>query len=97
MNQTLMERARTMINNANLQKELWAESINTACYLVNISPLVVISCKILEEVWSGQSCDYSHLTIFCCDAYALILKNQRSTLDPKEKFYVFVGYDHVVK
>ena len=97
MNQTLMERARSMISNANLQKELWAEAVSTACYLVNRSPSVAIACKIPEEVWTGQSCDYSHLRIFGCDAYSLILKNQRSKLDPKSKCYVFVGYDYAVK
>ena len=45
----------------------------------------------------GQSCDYSHLKIFGCDAYALILRNQRSKLDPKSKCYVFIGYDYAVK
>eukprot|EP00253_Pinus_taeda_P025415 PITA_25415 len=97
MNQTLMERARSMINNANLQKDLWAEAVSIACYLVNRSPSVAINCKIPEEVWSSQSCDYSHLRIFGCDAYALIPKNQRSKLDPKSKCYVFVGYDYAVK
>ena len=86
-----------MINNANLQKELWAEAVSTACYLVNRSPSVAIDCKIPEEVWTGQSCDYSHLRIFGCDAYSLIPKNQRSKLDPKSKCYVFVGYDYAVK
>eukprot|EP00253_Pinus_taeda_P021000 PITA_21000 len=85
MNQNLMERSRSMISNANLQKELWAEAVSTACYLVNKSHSVVIDCKIPEEVWTGQSCDYSHLRIFGCDAYSLIPKNQRSKLDPKVK------------
>ena len=97
MNQTLMERARSMINNANLQKELWIEAVSIACYLVNKSPSVAINCKINEEVWSSQSYDYSHLRIFGCDVYALIPKNQRSKLDPKSKCYVFVGYDYAVK
>eukprot|EP00253_Pinus_taeda_P002182 PITA_02182 len=97
MNQTLMEKSRSMINNANLQKELWAEVVSTACYLVNRSPSIAINCKIPEEVWTGQSCDYSHLRIFGCDAYSLIPKNQRSKLDPKSKYYVFVGYDYAVK
>eukprot|EP00253_Pinus_taeda_P022102 PITA_22102 len=91
MNRTLMERARSMISNANLQKDLWTEAVSTACYLVNKSPSVAIDCKIPEEVWTGQSCDYSHLRIFGCDAYSLIPKNQRSKLDPKSKCYVFVG------
>ena len=97
MNQTLTERVRSMINNANLQKELWAEVVSIAHYLVNRSPSIEINCKIPKEVWSHQSCDYSDLRIFCCDAYALIPKNHHSKLDPKLKCYVFVGYDYVVK
>ena len=86
-----------MINNANLQKELWAKAVSTACYLVNRSPSVAINCKIPKEFWLGQSCDYSHLRIFGCDAYSFIQKNQRAKLDPKSKCYVFVGYDYAVK
>ena len=86
MNQTRMGRAKIMINNANLPKELWTEAISTACYLVNKSPSVFRNCKISEEVWSGQSCDYLHLNIFGCDAYTLIPRNQRSKLDKKSKY-----------
>jgi hypothetical protein len=85
MNQTLMEISRSMINNANLKKELLAEAVSIACYLVNKSTSVAIKCKIPEEVWTDQCCDYSHLRIFGCDAYSLIPKNQRSKLDPKSK------------
>eukprot|EP00253_Pinus_taeda_P028289 PITA_28289 len=93
MNRTLMEKAKSMISNANLQKELWAEAVSTTCYLVNRSPSVAINCKIPKEVWTVQSCDYSHLRIFGCDAYSLIPKNQCSKLDPKSKCYVFVGIE----
>ena len=85
MNQSLMERARSMIINANLQKELWEEAISTDCYLVNRSPSVAINCQIPEEVWSSQSCDYSHLKNFGCDAYVLIPRNQRSKIRSKIK------------
>ena len=53
MNQTLMERSRSIINNANMPKELWAEAISTDFHLVNISPSVAINCKIIEQVWSS--------------------------------------------
>jgi hypothetical protein len=97
MNMTLLERARSMLSNANLQQELWEETITTAFYLVNWSPSVAIDCKIPEEVWIGHPCDYSNLKIFGCDVYALIPKNQCSKLDSKSKKYIFVGYDDVVK
>ena len=34
MNMNLLERARSMLSNANLQKELWEKEIYTSCYLV---------------------------------------------------------------
>jgi transposase InsO family protein len=83
MNMTLLERARGMLSNANLQQELWAEAVTTACYLVNRSPSTTIECKIPEEVWTGHPCNYSNLKDFGCDAYALIPKHQLSKLDPK--------------
>jgi hypothetical protein len=97
MNKTLLERARSMLSNAKLQQELWAEAVLTTCYLINRSPSTAINCKIPEEVWTGHSCDYSNLRIFGCDAYALISKDQRSKLDPRSKKYVFVGYGDGVK
>jgi len=58
MHQNLMDRDRSMINNANLQKDLWVEAVSIVCYLVNRSPSIGINLKIHEEVWLGQSCDY---------------------------------------
>ena len=97
MNMTLLERARTMLNNANLGQELWAEAVSTTCYLINRSPLMVIDCKILEEVLTGHPCDYSNLKIFGCEAYVLTPKNQHSKLEPISKKCIFVGYYDVTK
>ena len=97
MNMTLLERARSMLSNANLQQELWGEALLTACYLVNQSPSTTIDYKIPEEVWTGQKCDYSNLRVFGCEAYALIAKNQQSKLDPKSRKLIFVGYGDGVK
>ena len=38
MNTTLLERERSMINNANLGQDLWVEAVSIACYLINWSP-----------------------------------------------------------
>ena len=83
MNMTLLERARSMLSNANLHQELWAEAVSTAFYLVNRSPSTTIECKIFEEVWIGHPCNYSNLKGFGCEAYALISKHHRSKLNPK--------------
>eukprot|EP00253_Pinus_taeda_P025873 PITA_25873 len=49
MNRTLLERARSMLSNAGLQKELWTEAVATTCYVINRSPSTAIDCKILQE------------------------------------------------
>jgi transposase InsO family protein len=64
MNMTLLERARSMLNNANLCQELWVEAVSTAFYLINRSPSVAIDCKIPEEVWTGHPYDYSNFKKF---------------------------------
>ena len=38
LNMTLLERAMSMLSNANLGQELWEEAVSTACYLINRSP-----------------------------------------------------------
>ena len=97
MNMTLLERVRSMLNNANLGQELWAQGVSTACYLINRSPSMAIDCKIMEEVWAGHSCDYSNLKIFGCESYALTLKNQCSKLGPRSKKCIFFGYGDLLK
>eukprot|EP00253_Pinus_taeda_P027941 PITA_27941 len=93
MNKTLLERARSMLSNAGLQKELWTKAVATTCYVINRSPSTKIECKIPQEVWKGHPCDYFKLRVFGCDAYALVPKHQRTKLDPKSKSYIFVGHD----
>ena len=97
MSMILLERARSMLSNAKMQQELWVETVLTTCYLINRSPSTAINCKILEEVWTGHSCDFSNLRIFGCDAHALISKDQRSKLYPRSNIYVFSGYGDGVK
>lgn len=37
-NRTIVEKARTMLLDAKLSKEYWAEAVNTAVYLINRIP-----------------------------------------------------------
>jgi hypothetical protein len=97
MNRTLLERARSMLSNTNLQQELWAEAVTITCYMVNRSPSTEIECDIPEEVWKGHPCNYSNLKVFGCEDYALIMKHQCSKLDPKSKRLIFVGYGDGIK
>jgi hypothetical protein len=50
----LMERARSMLSGANLEKKLWEEVVATACYLINRSPTSTLVDKTPMEVWMGK-------------------------------------------
>ncbi|GJZ93812.1 retrovirus-related pol polyprotein from transposon TNT 1-94 [Tanacetum coccineum] len=94
MNQTLMARARCMRIFAGLSKQLWAEAVNTASYLVNRSPSTAIGLKTPQEVWSGKPSDYSDLRIFGCPAYAHVNNGKH---EPRAVKCIFLGYATGVK
>jgi transposase InsO family protein len=39
MNRTIISKAHCMLSNTKMNKRFWAEAANTACYLINMSPL----------------------------------------------------------
>eukprot|EP00253_Pinus_taeda_P028943 PITA_28943 len=61
MNKTLMERARSMLSGVGLGQEFWAEAMDTACYLVNMSPSSALEDKTPQEVWTGKKPSLPHL------------------------------------
>ncbi|KAG8486717.1 hypothetical protein CXB51_020156 [Gossypium anomalum] len=92
--QTIMEKVRCMLSNANLPKSFWAEAASTACFLINRSPSVAIEKKTPQEVWSGNPANYSDLKIFGCPAYAHV---NNGKLEPRSIKCVFLGYKAGVK
>ncbi|KAJ4705817.1 Retrovirus-related Pol polyprotein from transposon TNT 1-94 [Melia azedarach] len=94
MNQTLLERARCMLSNAELTRRFWAEAVSTACYLINRGPHTGINLKTPFEVWSGKPADYSNLRAFGCTVYYHVNEGK---LEPRAKKGVFVGYGDGVK
>ena len=83
--------------NAGLPKVFWAETVNTASFIISRSPSLAIDFKILEEVWSGRPVDYSSLKIFGCPAYVHVQSGERSKLDSKSRICVFLGFEKGVK
>lgn len=61
VNRTIVEKARTMLLDANLPKEYWAEVASTAVYLANRSPTKIVPEKTPEEEWSGVKPGLKHL------------------------------------
>lgn len=91
-NRSIIEKARTLLCEANLSKRFWAEAVCTVVYLKNRSPTKAVTDKVPQELWSGKKVDLSHLRTFGCLAYALKPKQKRQKLDMKTEELIFIGY-----
>ena len=85
MNRMLMEKARSMLCGNGLGQELWAEAVETACYLVNRSPSSALEDKTPHEVWTGNKPSLSHMRVFGFDPYVHDPKEKRTKLDSKSE------------
>ena len=54
MNRTLTERACNIRLQVDMSEGFWAEVVNHASYLVNMSPSIAIYLQIPEEIWRGK-------------------------------------------
>lgn len=96
MNRTLVEKARCLLSDSNLDKKLWAEAVNTAAYLHNRSIVASLG-KTPYEMWTGKKPDISHLRIFGSNVMMHIPKEKRQKWDKKSKKTILVGYSDTVK
>lgn len=77
MNRTLVEKARSMLYDANLKKFYWAEATSTAAYLINLTPKKILNGKSPDEVWGGKQQNLDHLRVFGCVGMVMIPKELR--------------------
>uniref|UniRef100_A0A8D9BGB4 Copia protein n=2 Tax=Cacopsylla melanoneura TaxID=428564 RepID=A0A8D9BGB4_9HEMI len=73
MNRTILEKARTLISEANFEKDMWGESVLTSVYLINRLPTV--NNKIPAELWFGYKPNYQKKK----DADDILLRTRRTT------------------
>ena len=95
-NRTLMEAARCMLIDAELDKRFWAEAVNTANYLQNRLPSTAIEAT-PYQLWNKEKPKVNDLQIFGCKGYAVIPKEKRRKLDDKAEKLTFVGYEEGTK
>ena len=62
--------------------DFWDETVNTTCYMFNLSPSTAIDCKTPNEVWSGKPAHYYNLKVFGCPTYYHV---RESKIDPRSK------------
>jgi hypothetical protein len=97
MNETLMEKTRSMLNSTGLGQEFWVEAVGKTCYLVIRSPSSMLDDKTPNEVCSGNKPSLQNLRVFGCDAYVHVPKENKSKLDNKDEKCTFIGYKDGVK
>lgn len=91
-NRTLVDKARTMMQHAQMPKQFWEEAIKTAAYLINRSPTSNPEKVTPAEIWYGRKPDISNLRVFGCIAYSHIPKELRNKFDAKAEKCIMLGY-----
>ena len=71
---------------------LWAEACNTAVYVQNRYPHIVLGMSTPKEDFTHKKTDVSHLNIFCSSVYVHVTKDARKKLEPTIEVRIFLGY-----
>lgn len=95
-NRTVVEKAKCLLYDANLDKKFWAEAANTAVYLKNRSIASGLD-KTPYELWYGSKPDLSHLRLFGSKIMVHVPKQKRLKWDKKATQHILVGYGDGVK
>ncbi|KAJ9541174.1 hypothetical protein OSB04_027680 [Centaurea solstitialis] len=96
-NRTLIEAARSMLSEANLATQFWAEAVNTACYTQNRSLIVKRFRRTPYELFRNRKPSIKHLHIFGCVCYILNNKDNLGKFDSKSDDGIFLGYSSISK
>lgn len=92
-NRTVMERARAMMEDAEIDWNMWSEAVLAAVHVINRSPTAALrGAKTPYEMWFGRKPNVSKLRVFGSKAYTHIPKEKRSKLSAKSHVCVLVGY-----
>lgn len=90
-NRSLIEKARSMIYDANVPKMFWNEAVQVAAYLINRSPSANLDLT-PAELWYGEKPNVKNLRVFGCVAYAHVPDQLRTKIEKKSETCIMVGY-----
>jgi hypothetical protein len=92
-NRTLLDMARTMLDEYKTPDRFWAEAINTACYSINRLYLHRILKKTSYELLTGKKPNFSYFRVFGSKCFILIKRGRKSKFAPKAVEGFLLGYD----
>ncbi|MBW0546139.1 hypothetical protein O181_085854 [Austropuccinia psidii MF-1] len=92
-NKTILDKARCLLNSCNFPPECWAEAVNTAVLLSNLTPTQSRDSKSPYCLWTGQEPRLNQLRTFGCLAFMAIPKLHCSwKLAPAGERGALLGY-----
>ncbi|KMQ92052.1 integrase core domain protein [Lasius niger] len=96
-NRTITEAARTMFLSKDLPKLMWAEAVNTAVHIINITGKSGKEGHSPYEIWFSKDVTINYLKVFGTKCHVHIPKQNRKKWDAKSKEGILVGYDGCTK
>jgi hypothetical protein len=91
-NCTLIDMARTMLDEYKTPDNYWAEAINTACHAINRLYLHKYYKKTSYELLTGNKPKVSYFRVFMCKCFILNKKPRSSKFAPKIDEGFLLGY-----
>jgi transposase InsO family protein len=91
-NRTLIEAARTMLDEYKVSDQFWAEAINTACHAINRLYLHKILNKTAYELLLGKKPNVSYFRVFGSKCFILNKKPKNSKFASKVDEGFLLGY-----
>nr|GEW15185.1 hypothetical protein [Tanacetum cinerariifolium] len=91
-NRTLIEAARTMLDDAKLSVTFWAEAVNTACYVQNRVLVNKSQNKTPYELFNGRTPAIGFLKPFGCHVMILNTLDNLGKFEEKGDEGYFIGY-----
>ena len=91
-NRTLIEMARTMLDEYKTSDRFWAEAVNTACHATNRLYLHKLLKKTSYELLTGKKPNISYFRVFGSKCFILNKRGRNSKFAPKVDEGFLVGY-----
>jgi hypothetical protein len=92
-NITLLDIARTMLDEYKTSDQFWAEAVNTACYAINRLYLHRILKKTSYELLNGKKPNVSYFRVFDSKCFILVKRGRKSKFAPMAVEGFLLGYD----